>query len=269
MRRSSGGLGVAGHGELGQPGTWGSPVPRDAGTDILQPARGREDRGKALCSRTAFKRALLLHITKDASVRSNSGAPLCSPPPHPRGQRRRARPPSARRPSRERAGPAGARCGRWAGGLGGARARGGGGGGAGPGGGGPSRAPREGGRGRAGAGHGPGGAARSGAGAERWHAARRHAALLARCCPADMDRRLPLLLLCAALGSAGRLSARPGNEGEPGPRGGGPRFSVYFYIFIYLFTSFFFFALRWCWAAAALRPGSALARLRGRRPVRG
>lgn len=81
MRRSSGGLGVAGHGELGQPGTWGSPVPRDAGTDILQPARGREDRGKALCSRTAFKRALLLHITKDASVRSNSGAPLCSPPP--------------------------------------------------------------------------------------------------------------------------------------------------------------------------------------------
>lgn len=54
-----------------------------------------------------------------------------------------------------------------------------------------------------------------------------------------MDRRrLPLLLLCAALGSAGRLSARPGNEGEPGPRGDGPRFSVSFYVFIYLFAYF-------------------------------
>ncbi|XP_040424254.1 ephrin type-A receptor 3 isoform X10 [Cygnus olor] len=65
----------------------------------------------------------------------------------------------------------------------------------------------------------PAAAARRGAGAgaeRRWHAARRHAALPARCRPADMDRRRlpPLLpLLCAAaLGAAGRLSARPGNE---------------------------------------------------------
>lgn len=151
-----------------------------------------------------------------------------------------------------------------AGGRGGARARGGaaeavaaaagpGRAGAAP----PGRSAEAGGRS---AGHGPGaggGAAQRGAG--RWHAARRHAALPARC-PADMDRRrlpplLPLLL-CAALGAAGRLSARPGNEGEPRPGRvppgtggwGDPLRALTFlappplFLFIFPFLIFFFFS---------------------------
>lgn len=92
----------------------------------------------------------------------------------------------------------------------------------------------------------PAAAARSGSGRgaeRRWHAARRHAALPARCRPADMDRRRlpPLLpLLCAAaLGAAGRLSARPGNEGER-RRGGSPLlplFSPPFFFPLLLFFS--------------------------------